>query len=187
MTNTIVIITAIIFVYLWRTYNTCVVRRNQVKEDLSDIDIQLKRRSDLIDQMVSIVKGYAKHEKETFENVAKARSQIMGAASLKDVAQGDALMSQSFGRLFAIAESYPELKADKSFMDLLQNMRDTEDQIAQFRQMYNTSVRGYNNTIQTFPNVIAATLFGFREEEYFEYSLVTSQASEEKTNSKKTV
>src|SRR5512145_1801985 len=98
MYNAIFISIVVVFLYVWRTYNTCVIRRNQVKEDLSDIDIQLKRRSDLIDQLVSIVKGYAKHEKETFENVAKARSQIMGAASLKDVAQGDALMSQSFGR-----------------------------------------------------------------------------------------
>lgn len=164
----------VLLLFFWRVYNACIVKRNQVREDFSDVDIQLKRRSELIEQLVAIVKGYAKHEKETFENVSKARSQIVGAASVNDVAKAEAMLSQSMGRIFAIAESYPELKADKSYMNLLLNVRETEDRIAEARELYNSSVRRYNNTIQTFPNVLAAAIFGFREEEYFSYSVAAA-------------
>ena len=150
------------------TYNSLVVLKNRIKEAASSIDVQLKRRADLIPNLVETVKGYAAHEKGIFENVAKARSALLSAKSMQEKAQADNMLTSTLKSLFAVAEAYPQLKADKNFAELQRQLEDTEDKIAYARQFYNATVLEYNNKIQTFPTNLIANLFGFKEEEFFE-------------------
>ena len=154
--------------YLWLTYNSLVVLRERIKEALSSIDVQLKRRADLIPNLVETVKGYEKHEKEVFENVTKARSAFVGAGSLKEKAQAENMLTGALKSLFAVAEAYPELKASDNFKELQEELTDTENKISYSRQFYNSNVLEYNSKIKTFPASIIATRFNFKEEEFFE-------------------
>jgi len=154
--------------YLMGTYNRLVILLNRIKEAWSGIEVQLKRRTDLIPNLVSTVKGYAKHEKEVFENVTKARSAVMDAKGVKQTQEAENMLSGALKSLFAVAESYPDLKANTNFQDLQKELADTEDKIAYSRQFYNSNVLSFNNTSKVFPNNLFVSLFGFIEQEFFD-------------------
>ncbi len=158
------------FILLWilLAYNGLVTLRNRVREALSEIDVQLKRRSSLIPNLVETVKGYAKHEKEVFENVTKARSALMGATSLGQKAQANDMLTGALKSLFAVAEAYPELKASDNFKQLQEEISDTETKVAASRQFYNTNVLDLNNNLETFPTKMIGNTFGFQKEPFFQ-------------------
>ena len=160
----------VIILYLVSTYNGFIVLKTRIQEALSGIDVQLKRRADLIPNLVETVKGYAKHEKDVFENVTKARSALMGANSLKEKAEANNQLSGALKSLFAVAEAYPQLQASQNFKDLQRQLEDTEDKVAYSRQFYNSNVLDFNTKAQTFPNNIIAAMFGFKEFEFFQAS-----------------
>jgi LemA protein len=149
-------------------YNGMVKARNKVDESWSGIDVQLKRRHDLIPNLVETVKGYAAHEKEVFENVSAARSAAISAQGPAAQAQAETALTGALGRLFAVAEAYPQLRAAESFTQLQQELANTEDQIAASRRIYNGNVQAYNTKIQVFPNSLLAGPFGFTRREFFE-------------------
>lgn len=161
------------------TYNRMVRARNMVRSAWSDIDVQLKRRYDLIPNLVEAVKGYSKHESTVFEEVARTRAQSMNAVTPADKAPAENALTQQMKSLFAVAESYPDLKASQNFMDLQKSLTDIEDQIQYARRYYNGSVRDFNILIQTFPNNVLAGAFGFKPEEFFEVELATERAAPE--------
>ncbi len=149
-------------------YNRLVGLRNRTGESWSDIDVQLKRRHDLIPNLVETVKGYATHEREAFENVTKARAAAMGATSMTDKSQAENMLTQSLKSVFAIAEAYPDLKASANFTKLQDELTDTEDKIQAARRFYNGNVRDLNTAIQTFPTNILSSTFGFKSREFFQ-------------------
>lgn len=157
-----------VVLYFIFAYNQLVKLRTRTKEAFSDIDVQLKRRYNLIPNLVETVKGYAAHEKEVFEKVTEARTRAMGAQSVAERAQAENALSQTLKSLFAVAENYPELKASTNFLELQRELRDTEDKIQAARRFYNANVRDLNIKIQTFPTNIVASLFGFKKMEFFE-------------------
>lgn len=163
-----IIIVALLIVFLWFTYNSLVTRKTRVDESWAGIDVQLKRRSSLIPNLVETVKGYASHEKEVFEKVTSARSALMQAESPHDKAQADNMLSGTLKSLFAVSENYPELKANENFLSLQRDLSDTEDKIAYARQFYNGNVRDYNIQTKVFPNVLLAGMFGFKPAEFYE-------------------
>lgn len=154
--------------YLIATYNGFIVLKTRIQEALSGIDVQLKRRSDLIPNLVETVKGYAKHEKSVFAEVTKARSALMSAKTLPEKAEANNMLTGALKSLFAVAEAYPELKASDNFKDLQRQLEDTEDKIAYSRQFYNSNVLEYNTRIKTFPSNMIANMFAFTAEEFFE-------------------
>lgn len=158
---------ALLVLYVVATYNSFVILRARIKEALSGIDVQLKRRADLIPNLVETVKGYAKHEKEVFENVTKARSALMSATTLEDKAQANNMVTSALKSLFAVAEAYPNLMASANFQELQRQLEDTEDKVAYSRQFYNSNVLEYNTKIKTFPGNVLAGVFAFKGEEYF--------------------
>ncbi len=160
------VIVLLIF-FVWATYNGLVTARARVKEAWSGIDVQLKRRSSLIPNLVEAVKGYAKHEKEVFENVTKARSALMGATGAKQAAQAENMLTGALKSLFAVAEAYPALRASENFKQLQDELSDTESKIAYSRQFYNSNVLDLNTKIKTFPTMLIAGPLGFKEEEFF--------------------
>ncbi len=160
-------IIAVVVIMVIAYYNRTIVLRNRVKDAWAQIDVQLKRRSDLIPNLVETVKGYAKHEKEVFENVAKARSALLSAKGPQDAAVAENQLTSALKTLFAVAENYPELKASTNFQELQSQLSATEDKIAYARQFYNDTVMMYNNIIQKFPGNIFASLFHFEKEEFF--------------------
>ncbi len=162
------IILVAIVLFVWGLYNSLVTLRVRIKEAMSQIDVQLKRRADLIPNLVETVKGYAKHEKGVFEEVTKARSALMKAEGPKDKAQADNMLSGALKSLFAVAENYPTLRASENFQQLQKELSDTEDKVAYSRQFYNNIVMEYNAKIAVFPNSLLAQNFGFKEEEFFE-------------------
>lgn len=170
MNNTYLLIGIVIalVLYVWMTYNNFVVLKARIKEALSSIDIQLKRRADLIPNLLETVKGYAKHEKEVFENVTKARSSLMKADNMTDKLKANDAMSGALKSLFAVAEAYPELKASDNFKELQRQLEDTEDKIAYSRQFSNANILEYNTNVQTFPNSAIASYFKFGPENFFE-------------------
>ena len=155
-------------VYLIATYNGFVVLKARIKEALSGIDVQLKRRFDMIPNLVETVKGYAKHEKSVFEEVTKARSALMSAKTPLEKAEANNMLTAALKTLFAVAEAYPDLKASENFRDLQRQLEDTEDKIAYSRQFYNSNVLEYNSRIKIFPSNLIANMFTFKEEEFFE-------------------
>lgn len=163
-------------VYAVAEYNALVTLKAQIKEAFSGIDVQLKRRTDLIPNLVETVKGYAKHEKGIFEEVTKARSAMMGAQSVKEKAEANNMMTGALKSLFAVAENYPNLKASENFKDLQRQLEDTEDKVAYSRQFYNSNVLSYNKKVQMFPSNIIASIFHFSAEEYFEASPADREA-----------
>ncbi|MDZ4168974.1 MAG: LemA family protein [Coriobacteriia bacterium] len=149
-------------------YNRFVVLRNRVDNAWAQIDVQLKRRYDLIPNLVETVKGYAAHESKTLEAVVQARNIAMGAQSVADHGQAENMLTGALKSLFAVAEAYPDLKANQSFLDLQEKLSDAENKIAYARQFYNDTVMSFNTSIQSFPANLLAGMFGFAAREYFE-------------------
>lgn len=169
MNSTWIVGGAVLAVVLWvlATYNSLVVKRNRIKEALSHIDVQLKRRSSLIPNLVEAVKGYVKHEKEVLEKVTKARTSLMGAKDPHSKAEANNMLTGALKSLFAVAEDYPELKASENFKQLQEELSDTETKVSSARQFYNTNVLDFNNSLQTVPTIWIASTFGFTKEEFF--------------------
>ena len=171
MTTTMWIIVgvlALLVVFAIYIYNSLVTLNQRVKEAWSDITVQLKRRYDLIPNLVESVKGYAKHEKKVFENVTKARANALNAQGPAETAKAENMFEQALKSLFAVAEAYPALRATENFQQLQAELVDTEDKIQAARRFYNGSVRDFNTKIQQFPNNLFAGMLGFKTREYFE-------------------
>ena len=164
----IVILVIIVIVTIVHMYNNLVGLRNRVQNSYAQIDVQLKRRNDLIPNLVETVKGYASHEKGVLEEVTKARTGVMNASSIEEASAADNQLTGALKTLFAVAENYPDLKANSNFQQLQSELTDTEDKISYARQFYNDVVLKYNTTCQQFPSSILARLFGFKEESYFQ-------------------
>src|SRR3989338_5603542 len=161
-------IIAVIAIFLWTTYNSLVTLKLRVDEAWSDITVQLKRRADLIPNLVNTVKGYAAHESGVFERVTEARSAILGADTPKQAAKADNMMEEALKSIFAVAEAYPDLKASQNFSELQAELVDTEDKIQASSRFYNGGVRDLNTKIQLFPNNMFAGMLGFKEREFYD-------------------
>lgn len=170
MSTNLIILGALVLIaiYIWSLYNGLVTGRERIREAWSGIEVQLKRRSSLIPNLMETVKGYAKHEKSVFENVTKARSALLGAKDPKQAAAADNMLTGALKTLFAIAENYPKLEASENFKELQQELSDTETKIAAARQFYNANVLDFNTKIKVFPNIVLAGMFNFTAEEFFE-------------------
>ena len=149
-------------------YNGLVRDRNRVDNAWSQVEVQLKRRYDLIPNLVETVKGYASHERETFERVTQARSAAASASTPGEQAQAEGFLTQALRQLFAVAEDYPELRASENFQNLQEQLEETENKISVSRQIYNDTVLSYNNKVQQVPTNLVANMFGFDEREFFE-------------------
>lgn len=161
----LIIFVAVTIVHM---YNNLVNLRNRVKNSYSQIEVQLKRRNDLIPNLVETVKGYAAHEKEVFENVTQARSNVMNAKNIEETSSANDQLTGALKTLFAVAENYPELKANSNFQQLQSELTETEDKISYSRQFYNDVVLKYNNACEQFPSSLLARIFKFNEAEFFQ-------------------
>lgn len=168
ITYIIIAIVAVIVLWVVGIFNKLVTLRNRVKEAWSDIDVQLKRRYDLIPNLIETVKGYASHEREVLENVIRARSAAMSAQSVEAHGQAENMLSGALKSLFALSEAYPDLKASANFAKLQDELSDTENKIQASRRFYNTNVMELNNRIEQFPSNIIAGMFSFKQSEFFE-------------------
>ena len=166
----LLVVLGVIAMYVISLNNTLVKMKQMVNEATSDIETFLKQRYDLIPNLVETVKGYAKHEKELFEDVTKLRSEAMSAGSTDEKLKLDKQLQQGISKIFAIAENYPELKANENFLNLQANLKDMEEEIQKSRRFYNGTVRDFNTKIQVFPSNIFAKMFGFSEFPFFEAS-----------------
>ncbi|TFC14612.1 LemA family protein [Cryobacterium algoritolerans] len=166
----IVSLVAIIGIYLWATYNSLVTLKVRVDEAWSDITVQLKRRADLIPNLIETVKGYAAHEKAVFENVTKARAETLSAQGPADAAAAENHMQTALKSIFAVAEAYPQLQASQNYLQLQAELVDTEDKVQASRRFYNGGVRELNTKIQVFPNNLIARNLGFTQRDFFEVS-----------------
>ena len=164
----ILVVVALLAIALVVLYNRFVRLRNRVDNAWAQIEVQLKRRWDLIPNLVETVKGYAAHERETFQSVTEARAGAQRAGTPAESAQAEGILSQALGRLFAVAEQYPELQADENFRQLQTEVAETENRIAVSRQVYNDTVLTFNNAIQTVPGVFVAGPFGFAQRDFFD-------------------
>ncbi|MBI4084275.1 MAG: LemA family protein [Candidatus Levybacteria bacterium] len=163
----IAIVIGVIVLFVWFVYNSLVTARARIAEALSHIDVQLKRRTDLIPNLVETVKGYAKHEKNLLEELTKARTSLMRAKSTEEKAEANNMLTDMLKSLFAVAENYPNLKANENFGKLQDELSDTENKIAYSRQFYNSNVLDFNTKIVVFPNSLVASMFGFKPAEFF--------------------
>ena len=170
MTPTIIILIALGVIVLWAvfTFNRLITLRNRTDEATSDIEVQTKRRYDLIPNLVETVKGYASHESGVFENVTKARAAAMQTHGAHEQAQAENMLSNTLKSLFAVAEAYPDLKASESFVNLQRELRDAEDKIQAARRFLNANVRDMNTAMQTFPSNLIAGMLGFKKREFFD-------------------
>jgi LemA protein len=164
----VVVIVAIIGIYLWATYNSLVTLKVRVDEAWSDITVQLKRRADLIPNLIETVKGYAAHEKGVFESVTQARAETLSAQTPGEASVAENHMQTALKSIFAVAEAYPQLQASQNFLRLQADLVDTEDKIQASRRFYNGGVREFNTKIKVFPNNLFARRLGFTEREFFE-------------------
>lgn len=178
MTYIILAIVVIIVLWIVFAYNRLVTMVNRAKEAWADIDVQLKRRYDLIPNLVNTVKGYATHESTAFENVTKARAAAMGATGLADKGQAEATLAGALKSVFAIAEAYPDLKANQNFLSLQNELTDTEDKIQAARRFYNGNVRDLNTSIQRFPGNMIASTFHFSAMEFYQLDAADAAAKE---------
>ncbi|MDD5146397.1 MAG: LemA family protein [Candidatus Pacebacteria bacterium] len=167
ITGVIIAVIVIIVLWLGGTFNSLVSLRNRTKEAWSDIDVQLKRRYDLIPNLVETVKGYAAHEKQVFENVTAARAKAMSAQGLSDKAQAENALSATLKSLFAVSEAYPDLKASVNFLELQRELTDTEDKVQAARRFYNTNVMEFNTRVETIPSNVVAAIAGFKQMDLF--------------------
>ena len=165
-----IVIAVVVLIIIWvvATYNSLVSLRNRVRDAWSQIDVQLKRRFDLIPNLVETVKGYTKHESETLENVVKARNTYLSATLPEDQMKADGELTQAISKLFALTESYPDLKANTNFLELQSELNETENKVAMSRQFYNDIVMQYNNKIEVIPSNIVASIFKFNKEVFFQ-------------------
>jgi len=166
----VIVLAVLIGLWLFATYNSLVTLRNRVREAWSQIDVQLKRRSSLIPNLVEAVKGYAKHEKGVLEEVTKARTALMGAKNPGEKAAANDMLTGALKSLFAVAEAYPNLRASENFKQLQDELSDTETKVAASRQFYNTNVLDLNNSLETVPSAWVGNMFGFKKEEFFKAS-----------------
>lgn len=180
----IIAVVIIIILFLWVTYNSLVTLKVRVDEAWSDITVQLKRRLDLIPNLVETVKGYAKHEDSVFSKVTEARANVLGAKGVKDTAIAEGQFEGALKSLFAVAEAYPDLKASENFKELQQELVDTEDKIQASRRFYNGGVRELTTKIQTFPSNFVAKLFKFTTREFFELDDKEQEKAEKPTEVK---
>ena len=164
----ILIILGVIALWIVLVFNRLVTLKNRVKEAWADIEVQLKRRYNLIPNLVETVKGYAAHEREVFEKVTEARTRAMGAKTMKEKAESENMLSNTLKSLFAVAENYPQLKASENFQKLQDELTDAEDKIQAARRFYNNNVRDFNIKTESFPSNIIAKMFGFKKAEFFE-------------------
>jgi len=161
-------VVVVVILFLIGAYNGLVSARNRVRNAFSQIDVQLKRRYDLIPNLVETVKGYAAHESQTLENVVKARQQCIDTSGVANQAAAENMLTGALRQLFALSEAYPDLKANQNFGQLQEELASTENRIGFARQHYNNSVENYNTRLQKFPTVLVANMFGFQAEEFFE-------------------
>jgi LemA protein len=164
----VLVVIVLLVIYAIALYNGLVQKRNRVDNAWAQIEVQLKRRHDLIPNLVETVKGYAAHERGVFESVTQARAAAVGAQGVQQTAAAEGILGQALGRLFAVAEAYPDLKASTNFLELQDQLSDTENKIAVSRQVYNDTVLTFNNAIQVFPAVLVAGPLGFTKREFFE-------------------
>ncbi|HMO79115.1 MAG TPA: LemA family protein [Candidatus Paceibacterota bacterium] len=174
--NIILIVLAVVVVWGIFAYNRFIKLKTRSDEAWADIDVQLKRRYDLIPNLVNTVKGYAAHEAGTFEKVTQARTAAMGAQSVEDHAKAENMLTSTLKSLFAVAESYPDLKANQNFLELQRELSDTENKIQSARRFYNTNVRDLNIAVETFPYNVIANMFKFSKRQFFE---LTEEAAKE--------
>jgi LemA protein len=170
-------VVVVIGIFLWATYNSLVTLRVRVDEAWSDINVQLKRRLDLIPNLVETVKGYAKHESGVFQAVTEARSNVINANGVKETAAAENQFEGALKSLFAVAESYPDLKANENFVELQRELVDTEDKIQGSRRFYNSGVTALNTKVQTFPANIVAGMFNFKNREFFDVEETEREAA----------
>jgi len=164
----ILIVVAVLFLWVIFTYNRLIALRNRTKEAWADIDVQLKRRYDLIPNLVEAVKGYAAHERELFEKVTEARTRAMGAQTVKERGEAENFLSSTLKSLFAVAENYPQLRASENFLALQEELTDTENKVQAARRFYNTNVRDLNIAVESFPASTIANIFRFAKMDFFE-------------------
>lgn len=164
----IIAIILVVIVAYAGMYNSLVKYRNRAREFSSQIDVQLKRRTDLIPNLVETVKGYAKHEKETLSNVVNLRNSINNASSLQDKVEADSVLTGALRQVFALAENYPDLKANQEFSQLMEELSNTENKVSYARQAYNSQVQAYDTALQTFPRNIIAGIHGFKEMDFLQ-------------------
>jgi len=165
----------LIVLFVIGIYNSLVRLRNQVKNAWSQIDVQLKRRHDLIPNLVETAKGYMKHERETFEEITKARSQAMGATNVADASKAEGALGEALSKFMLVVENYPDLKANQNFLSLQEELTSTENKISFARQSYNDQVLGFNNKIQMFPSNIVAGMFSFTKRDFFEIEIAAER------------
>jgi LemA protein len=168
----LIVLVAIVYILM---RNSIIAARNRVEESWSGIDVQLKRRDDLIPNLVESVKGYATHERKTFENVTKARSQAMGASGVEEVGKAENALSAALGQLRVVAEQYPDLRATENFQQLQNQLSELEDEIQASRRIYNSNVQSYNTKIQQFPMSIVAKQGNFGDKEFFEIGVAAER------------
>ncbi|MCI5836135.1 MAG: LemA family protein [Firmicutes bacterium] len=166
----LLVVVVLLVLYFITAYNGLVNLRNMVKDQWAQVDVLLKRRADLIPNLVETVKGYAAHEKDTLEAVINARNKAVSATTSEEEMKANGELTGALNRLFALAESYPELKANTNFIDLQNNLKEAEDKISYARQFYNDAVLKYKNKLEMFPSNIVASMFGFKPEAFFEVS-----------------
>lgn len=171
--NPLIIVAALIVIalFIWSLYNNLVTKRLRVDEAWSQIEVQLRRRADLVPNLVEIVKSYAKHEKSVFTDVTKARTALVSASNPHDKAKANNMLTDALKSVFAVAEAYPQLRASENFKELQEEVTDTEDKVAYSRQFYNNVVMEFNTDIKVFPNVLFANLLNFKPAEFFDGEL----------------
>jgi LemA protein len=165
----------LIILFVIGVYNALVRLRNQVDNSWSQIDVQLKRRHDLIPNLVETAKGYMQHERETFEEITKARSQAMGARNVTDASKAEGALGEALSKFMLVVENYPDLKANQNFLALQEELTSTENKISFARQSYNDQVLFFNNKIQMFPSNIVASMFSFKERDFFEIEVAAER------------
>ncbi len=164
----IIVIAAVIIGWLIMVFNSLIRLKNRTQEAFSDVDVQLKRRHDLIPNLMETVKGYAQHEKELFEKVTQARTNAINAQGVEEKGQAENVLSQTLKSIFAVAENYPDLKASQNFLQLQDELSDTENKIQAARRFYNGNVRDFNTKTQTFPNNLVVGILGFKNFDFFQ-------------------
>ena len=181
MTILYIVIIAVAIIILWAVgvFNSLIRLKNRTNEAWSDIDVQLKRRHDLIPNLIETVKGYAKHERETFENVTQARTKAISAQGVAEKAKAEDVLSNTLKTLFAVAENYPDLKASANFLELQRELSDTENKVQASRRFYNGNVRDFNIRIESFPSRIVANMLKFQKREFFEIEVPVEREAPE--------